>query len=63
MSQPVEQDLEAARAVPDPSFRGALGRRLTATPPGASRPARLWMVIGLLAGLGGLLLLIAALQI
>ena len=59
-----EQALEASRPLPDPAFRGGLGRRLTA---GSShvtqRPDALWAWALCLAASGLALLAVGVLQI
>jgi len=55
--------LHAARPLPTPGFRGALGRHLVQHDPGyGPRPEELGMKAARLAGAGALLLAVGALQ-
>ncbi len=55
--------LDAARPVPAPAFRGALGRYLAASDPGyGPRPQNLWLIVACCLVAGAVLLLIAAAQ-
>jgi hypothetical protein len=61
--QSLADKLTRSRPAPRASFRGALGRYLAASDPGyGPRPARLWMLVGLYAA-GGLLLILVGLII
>jgi hypothetical protein len=58
-----DDDIVLEHPLPDPGWRGALGRRLGAGFPPSSRPARLGGWIGGLAAGGGVLLLVALTQV
>ena len=66
LEQPLAEELSRERPTPRGSFRGALGRYLTAADPGyGPRPARLrpvvaaYVLTGLVLILGGLVLALA----
>lgn len=63
MNDDLERELERARPVPEPGFRGALGRRVGAAWVPGTRPTRLWLRAGALSALGLVLLVVGALQI
>jgi hypothetical protein len=58
-----DEDIVLEHPVPDPAWRGALGRRLGAAFPPPSRPVRLGGWIGGLTAAGGGLLLVALTQV
>ncbi|MDX6658742.1 MAG: hypothetical protein QOH62_3535 [Solirubrobacteraceae bacterium] len=58
-----DEDIVLEQPLPDPGWRGALGRRLGAAFAPPSRPARLGHRIGGLTLAGGILLLVAVTQV
>jgi hypothetical protein len=56
----LDQRLRRARPVPSAGWRGVVRRELLAGPTPPARPRRLWLLVTTSAGLGSLLLALAA---